>query len=540
MDVVNLGAGASATHSDVNYSGDYGFGLALCGSIFCMLGFTYFLNAQDVLVRRNSWHFLGISIPIFVGVLATSFTAAAFSTAADAWPEVVDPISSLSGIPTTVVVRLLHALAWQAAFRFGARILSGIAREEHKDDRCFRRRKREIGLIDAKAEKQRKMRHRMLDSRVLGYGSGFAAVMAGSAVQDELDHMFESRCLINLAFVLVAIGFCAIVALISEYGSRLVVMLCKGQCLKDEAEALRRQMVYDGEHDGIALMGSVLLMRALSLPMRERDTAFEKHFATRSQAGGQCLLALVVFAGFTIYHHLFPKYFVCGKGHCLKLLHRFSEVMTLLLAMTSCWSMYWATKAVVEVFAEEFAAPHSALRLLETFRSAVIAVVVSIFAAVYLWVCIKITQCSCLDERRKKEIEDRLIFAAMAVAFTWEKVFHSAIHSAAHESQSPILTEFALTLLCIFVIVPGWKTYIVPMDDEGGFNFGIVARQVVQKAEGMMSLREPDSREYRVAYRSMLIEMLRALPDESAVDSSEFSTIPFYEKTSLANRLLGP
>lgn len=528
--------GLTGNQEGTQFTGDFGFGLALCGSVFTALGFIYFANSSDLLIRKHTFKTMSASIPIFCGVLVYSFSNNLVISIMSRYVPMQEPMPLdewLSDcflrllprrLPYSVVIRFLHAIALHAVFRCTVRFLARWARIPRCWQACCpgRENRSSKGDDDAASatatarasERVQDARRRMLGVRVLAYANGFAAAEAWTSLQDE----YCSSWLKSFALVAIAMIVYTLVALADHLMWCLwSALTCHTELL--DAEALRSDVVAEGENDAVALIGSYLFVRSVRMQLGGEQSVQDDHWATSDEACCLWAFHLLMFTLFGIYRSCIAALPSFGHGCWRPLQHRLTEVVTLLFAMTSCWSCYWALTAAVEVFLQANASHESAVWQLHAFRAGVIAVLSSLWVFLYLWIGVKVIESACVRNDTKEKIEHRMSFCALLVGFSWEKLFHQSIESTSHQSMHPLLTEFVLSVFAVGLVVPGWRAYIAPME-ENGYNFGFVPELVVDMARRTLMRQGSNSVEYRKAYSEMLRELSLALTDDEQTTRS--------------------
>lgn len=86
-------------------------------------------------------------------------------------------------------------------------------------------------------------------------------------------------------------------------------------------------------------------------------------------------------------------------------------------------------------------------------------------------------------EEADKDIASIIGGIGMLVGFSWEQCFHHATHVISHEVHMPAVGKLLLSILCLIIIIPAWRFYMLPMVIHEGWRFGFVPEEtVVQQA----------------------------------------------------------
>eukprot|EP00405_Crypthecodinium_cohnii_P039532 CAMPEP_0206536476 /NCGR_PEP_ID=MMETSP0325_2-20121206/6768_1 /ASSEMBLY_ACC=CAM_ASM_000347 /TAXON_ID=2866 /ORGANISM="Crypthecodinium cohnii, Strain Seligo" /LENGTH=740 /DNA_ID=CAMNT_0054033687 /DNA_START=122 /DNA_END=2341 /DNA_ORIENTATION=+ len=71
-------------------------------------------------------------------------------------------------------------------------------------------------------------------------------------------------------------------------------------------------------------------------------------------------------------------------------------------------------------------------------------------------------------------LEQMIAAIGILVGFSWEQCFDQAVENLADVMPWKHLSKLVLGIVCILVIVPAWKWYVLPMSEEKGWKYGFV------------------------------------------------------------------
>jgi len=106
-----------------------------------------------------------------------------------------------------------------------------------------------------------------------------------------------------------------------------------------------------------------------------------------------------------------------------------------------------------------------------------------------IWVLDKLADADCTGDRTDRAIIQIIKAIGILVGFGWEQCFDQAVESISSALPQPHLSKMILALLCVTVIVPAWKWYLLPMAIQEGWKFGFVvddSKEEMQEAIKML------------------------------------------------------
>jgi hypothetical protein len=126
----------------------------------------------------------------------------------------------------------------------------------------------------------------------------------------------------------------------------------------------------------------------------------------------------------------------------------------------------------------------------------------------------------------RDHFHDKFSLDAIGVGFAFEKLFHGSIEVVSQVAVYPPMFFFGLTFIVIFIIVPGWRAFIVPMDEEHGYRFGFVPRIVVSRSQFELKMADTNIPEYRDACKEMINELSLILADLDRLSGEGIDEVP--------------
>eukprot|EP00435_Cladocopium_sp_Y103_P025657 s24_g6.t1 len=148
------------------------------------------------------------------------------------------------------------------------------------------------------------------------------------------------------------------------------------------------------------------------------------------------------------------------------------------VAMAACnqafaWSLYFACKWNLATHVFRDAPEEKMLLQLE------LATAVSLLAFFAIWVLDKLADLEATGDETDHAIIQVIGGFSILVGFAWEQCFDRAIEVIAFNQEEinhvpPLMSKLLLAAICICIIIPAWRTWILPMVLREGWRFGFV------------------------------------------------------------------
>eukprot|EP00927_Polykrikos_kofoidii_P001253 TRINITY_DN10452_c0_g2_i1.p1 TRINITY_DN10452_c0_g2~~TRINITY_DN10452_c0_g2_i1.p1 ORF type:complete len:575 (+),score=67.52 TRINITY_DN10452_c0_g2_i1:35-1726(+) len=547
----SLGSVSTSTHepSVEPLTGDWGFSMAVLVTMLVTVSIISISNNKDMHVRKYTYKTINAAIPIFCGVLLYGFLDRLDMEAVDlverehnkywSWAHYfVSPLEGLSiltDVPMEIIVRCWIAVCMLIIFRVGARLIARTVRKHRPPVSGT------PGMPERSSYDQRALdgaaKRALTIVRVLAYTNGFAAAAALTGLLEGLPLVRSwYRALLVMALSMMIYGALFVSDHFIKHGRACVranrrrsqstdVTECSaGDSFTwaiaslvhdDDIEELRCEVVTDGENDTLALIGSIIFVREIQKAMESKQLDMVEVAVRLWIFFFFARVAFVLFGTFVARVPSVNIGFWHGLGkRCL-------DVIVLWFAMVSCWSFFYAVHKSIYVYGEKYADHEGAWYQLKVFRSASTTVACTVAFAVYLWVSRRLGTVLNVSRAAMAEIEGRYAYDAIGVGFAWEKLFDISVETVSEQSPHPLLTEFLFVVFILAVVIPSWRAWVVPMDEEHGYIFGFVPRVVVKSARRELRLKGTNVAAYRKAYKEMVNELSIVLDEIEALEVQE-------------------
>lgn len=148
------------------------------------------------------------------------------------------------------------------------------------------------------------------------------------------------------------------------------------------------------------------------------------------------------------------------------------------VSMAACnqafaWSLYFGCKWNLATHVFQNAPEEKMLLQLE------LATAVSLLAFFAIWVLDKLADLDATGDETDHAIIQVIGGFSILVGFAWEQCFDRAIEVIAFNQEEvnhvpPLMSKLLLAAICICIIIPAWRTWILPMVLREGWRFGFV------------------------------------------------------------------
>jgi len=161
-------------------------------------------------------------------------------------------------------------------------------------------------------------------------------------------------------------------------------------------------------------------------------------------------------------------------------LKRLTESSIITLSMGFAWCMFFTMRMFLASM------PSLDDKMLV---AVVLTMIISGVSFSSIWVLDKLADADCTGDRTDRAIIQIIKAIGILVGFGWEQCFDQAVESISSALPQPHLSKMILALLCVTVIVPAWKWYLLPMAIQEGWKFGFVvddSKEEMQEAIKML------------------------------------------------------
>jgi len=444
----------------------------------------YFLNHSDSDMRRYSYEVVVSTISIFCAVLL-------FQSINNFVEELF-----LDGQPpmTQVMVDFGHMLIWYTSTQLALAYISGAIGTKPKDI----------------AEMECNMK---CFAVLLAHITGFASINAFASVQ-QLEFFSQSP-LHAFAVVPLAAAFQLALQRITD-NIRTKLALADGDM--DEFEQGWDEETEEAENDVMGLVISFTMVQsnrfAVNSNLPNSEGAEEPEFLrnhTNQQIWlifgfGLLFLALL---GVLVSQEKSESELEEEKEEEFKedeVKERLLETASVVAIMCFAWCFFFGAR----MFFGGFPMLYENMQL-----NLMIAIVISAIC----FPCIRLLDVAA-DADWSGEKVDQFIFKIIAafgilVGFAWEQCFDTAVASLASRTSNPMVMKLVLAIFCVFLVVPAWRYYMLPMVVQKGWLYGFVIKgeeHVHAIVQGHKKLREEEARakEEKEAKRATLNAPLNA------------------------------
>mmetsp|Transcript_54327 Transcript_54327/g.124640 ORF Transcript_54327/g.124640 Transcript_54327/m.124640 type:complete len:663 (+) Transcript_54327:2-1990(+) len=148
----------------------------------------------------------------------------------------------------------------------------------------------------------------------------------------------------------------------------------------------------------------------------------------------------------------------------------------------------------------------------ETLLAIVLAFSLSILCFAGIWVLDKLHDSSPHDEGVAEVVRLLVEQVGLIIGVGWETCFNKAVMSIAACEAAPVLTQTLLGPICVAVVAPAWRIYLVPMEVLDGWRFGFLPQHVSRLALGVKSCEV--SRQHFVEVLNQLMSVHQEAEEE--------------------------
>lgn len=172
-----------------------------------------------------------------------------------------------------------------------------------------------------------------------------------------------------------------------------------------------------------------------------------------------------------------------------------------MISMCFAWSCFFATQWLVASWRLSGRDP--------TVVGIVTAILLSYVVFVLIRILDKAADSHFMGNLGERAVRRVISSFSILIGFSWEKSFDTSVEVvSSYVTAEPLSTKVGLGLLAMFVIMPAWRRWIIPMTEEHGYRFGFVPRKVVNRIEGMLEREEEGGvrrlHEYEMALRKLV------------------------------------
>lgn len=413
----------------------------LIGAILSVMAMFYLLNHSDADIRRYSYEILNSTISIFSGILLFQGIHGVLET------YVLERLT----LGWKFLANLLHMLCWLSILQLTLASFAGILGPK---------------IYKPKSKKKAKMNVQCW-SVLLAHITGFASLNAWGTLQQSA--FFKGKPGMEIMILPIAVCFLRVAERIT-YAIREWVSL-RGDGHKDKYERMWDESVEDAENDVMGFTVSFLIVQAArgyiygSLPSASGEE-LESTVSTHDSSQVMKLLGVGLLFVVLVVIEMHGKLTRGWKG-------RFFVAMLTATCMGFAWAVFFASLWFLGCF------PLLASNIV--LLSVVQAVGLSIlsFATIFGldWLADQ--------DWTGEEFDDDIVLIiggiGFLVGFAWEQCFHHATHSLSHHVHMHAGGTLLLSILCLIIILPAWRLYILPMVIEQGWRFGFVPDELTVK-----------------------------------------------------------
>lgn len=423
---------------------DVAIAATLSCTILFIMGLFYLLNHPREQMRRYAYETVNATISIFSGILL-------FQGCHDVLETYVTRDMHLG---FQFLANLLHMLIWLTVMQLTLALFAGI--------------------LGPNIHKPRSFTSMMLNIKcwgvLLSHITGFASLNAWGTLQQA--RFFQTRSMvIEFLVVPVAAVFLMITEKITK-SIRLWVALRDDQ-KQDRYEAAWDEETQEAENEVMGFTVSFLVIQVfrgvISGVMPTPDG--EELSRTVSRHNTVQVLQLLGVAVVCVLSIIVVMHGKMHRGWT----GRFFLSMVTATCMGFAWSIFFASMWYLGQF------PFLANSII--LLSVVQAVSLSVASFITIFILDWLAEKDWTVEEVDKDIEKIIVGIGMLVGFSWEQCFHHATHAVSHSMHMAATGKLMLSIVCLVIIVPAWRFYMLPMVIHEGWRFGFVPNEAnMQKA----------------------------------------------------------
>jgi len=411
----------------------FGIGATLLGAVSFMMCLVYFTNHPDKDMKRYTYEMITQVTAIFCAVLVFD--------AVNSCVEIYMNLAEKS-YEQQALVDCCHMLVWFLLLQFVLAMFSGALSEwgfTPKNVQTANDNLKAFGVL-------------------LAHITGFASINAFGTLQQMLHDEF------GVAWVAIAAAAMSLLCLTRATKILREKVSLGDDGVEDEWESLWDEQTAEAEQDVLGLTMSFLtinIARQLicgSLPDPDGDEPWTMLVSHPARQMYELLGVGLVAALMAFLLRVYQPHHLAGHQHSLYLL-----TMGTFNAMAS-WAFFFG-------FTWYIASWH-----LEDPVVLKVIVAASLFFGTFLvmWIFDKLADADWTPEAVDNGIIAFIESLAVMVGFAWEQAFFQSTKDLAEMSPRPTETRTFLALMCVVILVPAWRWYVIPILTREGWKFGFI------------------------------------------------------------------
>jgi hypothetical protein len=154
------------------------------------------------------------------------------------------------------------------------------------------------------------------------------------------------------------------------------------------------------------------------------------------------------------------------------LVDRFTEIVLDMVGMMFAWSAYYSSLWWIGMARPD----HSDMMLVKLAA----ALTGSLGSFVIIYILDKLADLPQTNDCHDKAIRKCIEFIGVMIGFSWEQAFDVAtddLAQASGQASRQHYVKLAISLFCAVIIVPAWRWWLLPMLEEGGWEYGFVLKR---------------------------------------------------------------
>lgn len=486
-------AGTANAEEEAGSEAAEGVSIALAattiGSMCFLMCLHYLTNHPDRDMRRYTYQIISTTISIFCAVLIFN-----------AINQIVEQFMDDVSLESKVVVSLMHMLMWYIMLQ----IAVGITVTQTMETLFTGDSSDESALLDKELKSQKIELNTTAIATLLAHMTGFASIHVFATIQQ--GEFFRQSVLMSLAVPPMAATSHSVLQILSNKVRNRLHSIQAGEHIDEnerEEGKLWHEQTGEAENDIMALTVSFTFMQSVrfciggALPNSEGGESWAATTGHSDQSVGFLVLAALASAVVTLAlqmyifedeekehgdhaehgHHeekeeeeeydfdsLLPHRLAMDiRKHPDKYIEKLVDYAMMVFAWGVAFGARW-------FLGSRFADSTEDLMLL----SVSVAMLVSFLSFGFIWVLDKLADAEFTDDRTDSGIIKVISGLGVAVGFSWEQCYDQAAEALSEGVSNPSATRLLIAVFCAFAVVPAWRWFVLPMEIQGGWQWGFI------------------------------------------------------------------
>lgn len=202
---------------------------------------------------------------------------------------------------------------------------------------------------------------------------------------------------------------------------------------------------------------------------------------------------------------------------------RFKEVLMTTFSLVFVLAVYYTTTWTIVLSGVLDVLNLTGSALDESLMKILIAIFSSLVGFVSMVMLDNLADSNFTDPVADRAIRKLISAVGVLIGFAWEQSFDTEMESVTEVIDLGICGELAVVAAIILVIVPAWVQYILPMQMEHGYRFGIIPRKIADRARYGFEAEDEYKGDVKrlIGWASTIAMLAEVIPSQTEKEAEE-------------------